>query len=124
YRPTTVASSPSAPHPFFLFLLNAPAPTALSTLSLHDALPISRRRFRPRRPERQHAGAGRPGEQQGRRNDFELVDEHGFSDSFRRSEEHTSELQSLTNLVCRLLLEKKKKLHALFLIHHSPYALT
>src|SRR5258706_11939737 len=30
----------------------------------------------------------------------------------RRSEEHTSELQSLTNLVCRLLLEKKKKLHA------------
>src|SRR5258706_3136436 len=31
---------------------------------------------------------------------------------FQRSEEHTSELQSLTNLVCRLLLEKKKKLHA------------
>src|SRR5258706_4889292 len=30
--------------------------------------------------------------------------------SHRRSEEHTSELQSLTNLVCRLLLEKKKKL--------------
>src|SRR5258706_8679955 len=29
----------------------------------------------------------------------------------RRSEEHTSELQSLTNLVCRLLLEKKKQLH-------------
>src|SRR5438093_2572639 len=28
-----------------------------------------------------------------------------------RSEEHTSELQSLTNLVCRLLLEKKKKMH-------------
>src|SRR5262249_58563604 len=32
---------------------------------------------------------------------------------FRRSEEHTSELQSLTNLVCRLLLEKKKNLHSL-----------
>src|SRR5437016_10609938 len=32
----------------------------------------------------------------------------------RRSEEHTSELQSLTNLVCRLLLEKKKKLIPLF----------
>src|SRR5438093_7318270 len=31
---------------------------------------------------------------------------------FLRSEEHTSELQSLTNLVCRLLLEKKKKKHA------------
>src|SRR5258706_9195502 len=32
-----------------------------------------------------------------------------FPDSSHRSEEHTSELQSLTNLVCRLLLEKKKK---------------
>src|SRR5438046_7184085 len=31
------------------------------------------------------------------------------TDSRERSEEHTSELQSLTNLVCRLLLEKKKK---------------
>src|SRR5437016_8024422 len=34
---------------------------------------------------------------------------HGFCPECRRSEEHTSELQSLTNLVCRLLLEKKKK---------------
>src|SRR2546425_5747200 len=33
------------------------------------------------------------------------------SDSARRSEEHTSELQSLAYLVCRLLLEKKKKIH-------------
>src|SRR5437016_12053012 len=32
-----------------------------------------------------------------------------FQYEYRRSEEHTSELQSLTNLVCRLLLEKKKK---------------
>src|SRR5262249_59982537 len=37
-----------------------------------------------------------------------------------RSEEHTSELQSLTNLVCRLLLEKKKKNHKL-IIHKSHY---
>src|SRR5258706_3022052 len=37
----------------------------------------------------------------------DLIDTHTGSD---RSEEHTSELQSLTNLVCRLLLEKKKKL--------------
>src|SRR5262249_62228251 len=35
-----------------------------------------------------------------------------------RSEEHTSELQSLTNLVCRLLLEKKKILHRNFTRHH------
>src|SRR5438093_7126491 len=32
----------------------------------------------------------------------------GFTKAMRRSEEHTSELQSLTNIVCRLLLEKKK----------------
>src|SRR5258706_3986446 len=36
-----------------------------------------------------------------------------------RSEEHTSELQSLTNLVCRLLLEKKKEIIELCTIHHS-----
>src|SRR5438093_9608893 len=34
---------------------------------------------------------------------------HGAAEVLHRSEEHTSELQSLTNLVCRLLLEKKKK---------------
>src|SRR5438093_5136187 len=39
--------------------------------------------------------------------DLRLLAEHGRA--FLRSEEHTSELQSLTNLVCRLLLEKKKK---------------
>ena len=38
-----------------------------------------------------------------------LTDGTGFVDVATRSEEHTSELQSLTNLVCRLLLEKKKK---------------
>src|SRR5436309_7790886 len=36
-------------------------------------------------------------------------DRHGIRDGFPRSEEHTSELQSRENLVCRLLLEKKKK---------------
>src|SRR5262249_32155144 len=42
-----------------------------------------------------------------------------------RSEEHTSELQSLTNLVCRLLLEKKKKTtmpHALLSHHTTPHS--
>src|SRR5947208_16684326 len=34
---------------------------------------------------------------------------HGFNSDFERSEEHTSELQSPDHLVCRLLLEKKKK---------------
>src|SRR5262249_58505342 len=47
-----------------------------------------------------------------------------------RSEEHTSELQSLTNLVCRLLLEKKKKpsstqtLHTRTRIHHERHRVT
>src|SRR5256885_10897779 len=45
----------------------------------------------------------------------------GALDDFHRSEEHTSELQSPCNLVCRLLLEKKKiqELRALILIYHS-----
>src|SRR5438093_2892608 len=38
------------------------------------------------------------------------------TDLFVRSEEHTSELQSLTNLVCRLLLEKKKRSHKMMLV--------
>src|ERR1019366_7257958 len=72
-----------------LFFFNDTATTEIYTLSLHDALPICAR-------ARDRAGFGvRPG---GR---------HRADRS--RSEEHTSELQSLTNLVCRLLLEKKKK---------------
>src|SRR2546425_7888067 len=71
-----------------------------STLSLHDALPIS-----PRRPA---LGAGRLEQPQR----LEPADElrarcgRGVGDP-HRSEEHTSELQSLAYLVCRLLLEKK-----------------
>src|SRR5256885_4374582 len=40
-----------------------------------------------------------------------VPDPQRFGGAFRRSEEHTSELQSPCNLVCRLLLEKKKKIH-------------
>src|SRR2546430_17168924 len=55
----------------------------------------------PRRlPPQEGRGRGAPGDQA-----------HGVGDPReRRSEEHTSELQSQSNLVCRLLLEKKKKL--------------
>src|SRR5262249_61563382 len=71
-------------------------------LSLHDALPI----FRPLGGRR--AAGYRAREGAGGRHDGD----HGHADvshaCCRRSEEHTSELQSLTNLVCRLLLEKKK----------------
>src|SRR2546430_9992496 len=41
-----------------------------------------------------------------------------------RSEEHTSELQSQSNLVCRLLLEKKKERHTEDIHHHTPVART
>src|SRR3712207_9483885 len=96
-------------HLFFFF--NDTATTEIYTLSLHDALPISpsppraptprrtarcaahprRGRTRPDRPERPSASPARTG-------------------SRARSEEHTSELQSRQYLVCRLLLEKKKKI--------------
>src|SRR6266550_9068405 len=84
---------------FIFFFFNDTATTEIYTLSLHDALPIcwfaswrpagaTRRTFTPRR--RFPAPAGSPR-------------------AWLRSEEHTSELQSRLHLVCRLLLEKKKK---------------
>src|SRR5438046_6853554 len=84
-----------------LFSVHVPASPTVSPLSLHDALPISRFECNPRaggRASRHPSGAGRPPAGSGR-----------VSARAARSEEHTSELQSLTNLVCRLLLEKKKK---------------
>src|SRR2546425_9749802 len=78
------------------FFFNDTATTEIYTLSLHDALPIFER-VETRRQEREHVH--RP--QQRVRE--EGVDRH----QPRRSEEHTSELQSLAYLVCRLLLEKK-----------------
>src|SRR5690348_18278960 len=74
---------------------NATATTAIYTLSLHDALPISARPTRTRRSSTTRARPSiRASAQTSRR---------------RRSEEHTSELQSPVHLVCRLLLEKKKE---------------
>src|SRR2546430_7551544 len=95
-------------HPISIFFFfNDTATTEIYTLSLHDALPIfnmgeigvhgwknnlsTRTCF--------DVGTGAPGSP-------------GYGD---RSEEHTSELQSQSNLVCRLLLEKKKSLH----VEHS-----
>src|SRR6266496_6653016 len=73
---------------FFFFFFNDTATTEIYTLSLHDALPISN-------PERLRAVSSR------NRKTAQPPDS--------RSEEHTSELQSRRDLVCRLLLEKKKK---------------
>src|SRR5260370_21134223 len=97
--------------PLFFFF-NDTATTEIYTLSLHDALPISRTEFRRRGSSSWHApGAApsssvRPGKHG--RTSIAPADAAGQR---ARSEEHTSELQSHLNLVCRLLLEKKKKHH-------------
>src|SRR5205823_14960331 len=105
------------------FFFNAPPPPDLYTLSLHDALPIwwsARRRsaisVRRRSPSRSsRAAAGHPTSGSGRHRSWWSDRECRPLPAIRwrgrgpRSEEHTSELQSLAYLVCRLLLEKKKK---------------
>src|SRR5438046_8923153 len=80
---------------FLFFFFNDTATTEIYTLSLHDALPILERR----RAQAAEAAAQSRSRAPARR----------FRYGLRRSEEYTSELQSLTNLVCRLLLEKKKQ---------------
>src|SRR5262245_65314903 len=83
-----------ASFPFsFSFFFNDTATTEIYTLSLHDALPIS------------SVPAGACGRTRLSRMSASLP---GIR-MWLRSEEHTSELQSLRHLVCRLLLEKKKK---------------
>src|SRR2546421_3426636 len=74
----------------FFFFFNDTATTEIYTLSLHDALPIST-----------FCSSGTTATRKWRW--------HVSSPSRLRSEEHTSELQSRSDLVCRLLLEKKKK---------------
>src|SRR5690554_7159284 len=82
------------------FFFNAPAPTEIYTLSLHDALPIYALVFQTP-----------PGTQ----TEMLLIQRRSHHwlpvqiPRNPRSEEHTSELQSRPHLVCRLLLEKKKK---------------
>src|SRR5438093_4288401 len=81
------------------------------TLSLHDALPICRRYLPRGRPLGQPAPAHRDRVLRGNRPGVGEAASARSACGCRaapRSEEHTSELQSLTNLVCRLLLEKKK----------------
>src|SRR3989442_9999619 len=86
---------------YFFFFFNDTATTEIYTLSLHDALPIC---CGPRR--------GYPAVRRSR------IPRHPAW----RSEEHTSELQSRPHLVCRLLLEKKKRKELdqlIFLAHHD-----
>src|SRR5579864_4012657 len=76
--------------PRFVFFFNEPATTEIYTLSLHDALPILCHDTRAR----SHSWSSGP------RDETSSTARRGI-----RSEEHTSELQSHVNLVCRLLLE-------------------
>src|SRR2546421_13105958 len=73
----------------FLFFFNDTATTEIYTLSLHDALPISSRKWKSTRLNSSH-------------------DQISYAVFCLRSEEHTSELQSRSDLVCRLLLEKER----------------
>src|SRR5690606_40280209 len=107
------APAPALYHPCSL---NAPTSPELSPLSLHDALPI----FQDARTTAEHLAAalndsadrivvcstGLIGERLPMPKLLAGVD---AAVAEARSEEHTSELQSRENLVCRLLLEKKKK---------------
>src|SRR5206468_12231481 len=107
-----------------LYILNAPAPTALHTLSLHDALPISfdQHALACGAGQCGHDGHGSRDHERARTGDDEENEaareprrpriaecERRDERDQHRSEEHTSELQSRSDLVCRLLLEKKKK---------------
>src|SRR5256885_6373473 len=89
------------------FFFNDTATTEIYTLSLHDALPIYGGRERRRCAPAERAGP--PGPRPARHLDAGYR-RHYLAQGMgckRRSEEHTSELQSPCNLVCRLLLEKK-----------------
>src|SRR5205823_13858802 len=109
---------PSTPSFSSFFFFTAPPPPPSSTLSLHDALPIF---LRP-----DGLAVHRSYDTSGRLSTVQLPTgtiTYGYSPTtgmltsmsgpygvtLTRSEEHTSELQSLAYLVCRLLLEKKKK---------------
>src|SRR5438034_6144627 len=89
-----------------------PAPTDIYTLSLHDALPIWPRSAAGRPAPRPPSGRGSFRGVQEHAAGLAALDRRAPLDQGaalrRRSEEHTSELQSHSDLVCRLLLEKKK----------------
>src|SRR5688572_33314390 len=89
------------------FVFNNTATTETYTLSLHDALPICLTGGPDFHLVVIHAAAGNQREAHGKRQ-ASLRALNRVTHQLARSEEHTSELQSQSNLVCRLLLEKKK----------------
>src|SRR5437879_11543107 len=91
---------------FFFFFFNDPATTEIYTLSLHDALPIYRCVRRPSALRSWTSLAMLP---LLCCSWLDAIRSRVTPRFLKRSEEHTSELQSPMYLVCRLLLEKKKK---------------
>src|SRR5688572_32235157 len=102
--------------PYLYFFFNATATTEIYTLSLHDALPIFRHHCLS-------AHACLAGNQVGSldfgNQSLQAANKERFAERTARSEEHTSELQSQSNLVCRLLLEKKKKTQSLYTLRST-----
>src|SRR5437016_8643826 len=88
--------------PYTTLFRSVPARVAVEAVQLDQAAQVDRVELRPH-VEDGEAARGAIRERLG------AIAEAGVAGAVARSEEHTSELQSLTNLVCRLLLEKKKK---------------
>src|SRR2546430_4290320 len=105
----------------FFFFFNDPATTEIYTLSLHDALPILRPRVEIRSRSTTTVDCGLSIFRSVSMNQ-NLPLSRAFASTActtSRSEEHTSELQSQSNLVCRLLLEKKKTNDILHRLQHQ-----
>src|SRR3712207_8867401 len=96
--------------PHFVFFCNDTATTEIYTLSLHDALPISPSRTRCASPRASRRSPADRSTSTTSSTDDTRPRCAASAGSRWRSEEHTSELQSRQYLVCRLLLEKNKKL--------------
>src|SRR5437773_11728903 len=105
---SSICSVPS----LFLFFFHTPSPPDIYTLSLHDALPISLLMSQATTPHAFASDSAMPDSLLTSERAIAIVVEqparHRLINT-GRSEEHTSELQSHHDLVCRLLLEKKKK---------------
>src|SRR5688572_31488350 len=101
---------------FFFFFFNDTPTTEIYTLSLHDALPISTIAACDNGAPTSVTTAAANGNR-GVHPMFVTVVTRISPDRRARSEEHTYELQSQSNLVCRLLLEKKKKTKYTNIVH-------
>src|SRR2546422_5085105 len=98
---------------FFLMIRRPPRSTLFPYTTLFRSLALHGR----------HGGARRVGRGAGARGRGRGENRVGNRDRGRRSEEHTSELQSRLHLVCRLLLEKKKKKRSRHRLHTTSRAL-